>query len=115
MRRLIANVKLNELMGKFHDELESAHAETESITKKRLEEEALRIKSERKHGQELRKEREYYAIKIKKEQSKLVEERSGQTVVIDHLYEQWKDKMAATKMKIEVTKAKETAKWMNKI
>lgn len=108
-------VKLNELMGKFHDELESAHDETESKTKKRLEEEALRIKSERKHGQELRKEREYHAIKIKKEQSKLVEERSGQTVVIDHLYEQWKEEMAATKMKIEVTKAKETAKWMNKI
>lgn len=63
----------------------------------------------------MRKERQYYANKIEKEQSKLAKERSGQIAVIDHLHEQWKDKIAATKLKIEETKAKEIAKWMKKI
>ena len=33
------------LMEKFYHELESAHAETESVTNKCLEEEAIRIES----------------------------------------------------------------------
>ena len=89
------------LMEKFQYEIESAHAETESVTNKCLEEEAIRIESERNHSQELRKERCYCADKIKTEQSKLAKERSGQAAIIDHLHEQWNDKMAATKLKME--------------
>jgi len=108
-------VKITALMEKFYNDLESAHAETELETNKRLQEEALRIESDHKHSQELRKERQYHANKIAAKQSKAEKERNGQAAIIDFLHKQWKDKMAATKLRNEERTAKETAKWVKKI
>ena len=63
----------------------------------------------------LRKERGIYANKLEKEWRKLTKERSGQNAVIDHLHEEWKLKLAATRLKAETTKMAEHAKLMKKL
>ena len=49
------------------------------------------------------------------EQSKLTIENSGQNADIDHLHEQWKLKLAETRLKAERTKRDKNVKCMKKL
>jgi hypothetical protein len=106
---------VSELMERYCNEIEEAQASVEIETAKRIAEEELRIKSDLVHADNLRKERGIYANKLEKERSKLTTEKSGQNAVIDHLHEQWKLKLAATRLKAETTKMAENAKLMKKL
>jgi hypothetical protein len=101
---------LDDLADKFYEELDAAHDEVRIETSKRLSEEARRIEAEEKHSRLLRDERQHYSSKIEKEQTKLLKERRGQALQIDHLHDQWKQKTAATRLRIEKENAAATAK-----
>ena len=56
-----------------------------------------------------------FANKLVKEQCKLTTEKSDQNTVIDHLHEQWKLKLAVTRLKAETTHMAEYTKFMKKL
>ena len=103
---------LSELSNKFYEELEGALEDVEMETSKRLVEEARHIKAEQKHAQRLRTERQFYATKLEKEQLKLTKERRGQALLIDHLHDQWNERMSATKLRMKTDSEASTAKVM---
>ena len=112
-------VQVDALVEKFGTELECAHAETRLETNKRLQEEALRILSNNKHSQELRKDRQYHADKMAAKKSKAERDSSAHAATIDFLHKKWKEKMvdnmAAMTLRHEERMAKETTKWRRKL
>ena len=106
---------LSELTEKYFSQIEQAQASVDVETTKRITEEELRIKSDQKHATKLRKERSFFSDKLLNEQTKLTKERISQEAVIDHMRDQWKLKLAATRLKAETAKIVENVKVMKKL
>ena len=86
----------DQLSAKFYEELEAANKVAAVETTKRLAEEAKRIVAENNHSRLLRGERQHYTDKAKRKQEQLEKERHGHQLQIDHLHNQWKQKIAAS-------------------
>ena len=65
--------------------------------------------------QALEDERLCHAGKIEKQKSDFTKERRGHALVIDHLHEQWKERMAATTLRMRTQSTSTTAKAMKRI
>ena len=105
----------SEVVKRHCSEIEEAQASVEIETANCIAEEGLRIKLDLDHANNLRKERGIFTNMLVKERSKLTIEKSGQNADIDHLHDQWKLKLAATRLKAERTKRAENTKCMKKL